>query len=85
MKHLLEKIIQLLETHFEELRQERQETLLARNKDVWLDSDTVQRMLRVTDRTLFNYIKQGKLVSVKRGHVRYFQEASVLALMEKGR
>ena len=85
MNRSLLKIIALLQEFLEAWKAQREVERVAALKDPLLDSATVMFMLRVGDRTLFNYVKQGKLICEKRGNSNFYLESSVLALMNKTR
>lgn len=81
-KAILLRIERLLRQHFAEQRAHLEEMKRAAEKDHWLDSATVKHMLRISDRTLYEYTRKGKLVCRKRGSINFYLEASVLKLME---
>jgi len=78
---ILLRILDLLELFYQEYQQVRSERILAAQQEVWLDAYTTRMMLRVTERTLYNYVQQGKLVARKRGATNFYLQSSVLALM----
>lgn len=80
-KAILLRIERLLCLHVKEQRQHLEEMKKAAEKDHWLDSATVKQMLRISDRTLYEYARKGKLVCEKRGSVNFYLEASVLKLV----
>ncbi|MDR6783343.1 hypothetical protein ABIE26_000169 [Pedobacter africanus] len=80
-KAILLRIERLLFLYFEEQRAYLAEMKKAAEKDHWLDSATVKQMLRISDRTLYEYTRKSKLVCRKRGSVNFYLEASVLKLM----
>ncbi|TCD02722.1 helix-turn-helix domain-containing protein [Pedobacter psychroterrae] len=73
---LLREFIQLWKAHHEEMRK------LA-EREVWHDTATATRMLRVGERTLNNYVRSGKLESKKIGKANLYLESSLLEVMEK--
>ena len=73
---LLREFLQLWRTHQEEMRK------LA-EREIWHDTATATRMLRVGERTLNNYVRSGKLESKKIGKANLYLESSLLELMEK--
>ncbi|WP_316813243.1 helix-turn-helix domain-containing protein [Pedobacter heparinus] len=81
-KAILIRIERLLRQHFKEQREHLEEMKKAAEKDHWLDSATVKQMLRISDRTLYEYTRKGKLVCEKRGSVNFYLEASVLKLVK---
>ncbi|MBB5437264.1 hypothetical protein HDC92_000932 [Pedobacter sp. AK017] len=81
-KAILLRIERLLRQHFKEQQQHLEEMKKAAEKEHWLDSATVKQMLRISDRTLYEYARKGKLVCKKRGSVNFYLEASVLKLMK---
>lgn len=72
---LLREFIQLWKAHHEEMRK------LA-EREIWHDTATATRMLRVGERTLNNYVRNGKLESKKIGKANLYLESSLLAFME---
>ena len=82
MKAILLRIELLLRLYFEQHSIYLLEMKLAAEKDHWLDSATVKQMLRISDRTLYDYVRKGKLVCEKRGAVNFYLEASVLKVMK---
>jgi hypothetical protein len=81
-KCILLRIELLLRLYFEQHSNHLLEMKLAAEKEHWLDSATVKQMLRISDRTLYEYVRKGKLVCEKRGAVNFYLEASVLKLMK---
>ena len=73
----------LLREFLEAWKQYREEVRVDASRDPLLDSATTQFMLRVGERTLYNYVSQGKLVCEKRGLANFYLESSVLAQMKK--
>jgi len=73
---LLREFLQLWKAHQEEMRK------LA-EKEVWYDTETATRMLRVGERTLNNYVRSGKLESKKIGKANLYLESSLKAIMER--
>ena len=71
---LLREFIQLWKAHHEEMRK------LA-EKEIWHDTATATRMLRVGERTLNTYVRSGKLESKKIGKANLYLESSLLELM----
>ncbi|TCC97198.1 hypothetical protein FBD94_16795 [Pedobacter hiemivivus] len=80
---ILKRILLLLETYAEERRAERLQMQIAADKERWLDCQTVKLMLRKGDRTLFNYVKNGKLVSKKIGGTNFYLQSSVMNFLER--
>lgn len=78
MLAILKRILALLEIYFEERRAEQLQLKLAANKENWLDCQTVKLMLRKGDRTLFNYVQNGKLICKKVGGANFYLESSVM-------
>lgn len=74
----MREFLQLWKAQQEEMRK-------AALRDPMLDSATVMFMLQVGERTLYNYVAQGKLICEKRGQANFYLESSVLALMRKGK
>jgi hypothetical protein len=83
MKTILQQIFELLQQFIDEKRQERADDLKAARKEVWLDGGSTKLILRVSDRTLYNYVRQGKLVHAKRGLANYYLESSVMAMLNR--
>lgn len=83
MNRSLLKIIALLQEFLEVWKSHQEEIRKAASKDPLLDSATTMFMLRVGERTLFNYVSQGKLICEKRGNANFYLESSVLALMKR--
>lgn len=83
MNRSLLRIITLLQEFLEAWKEHREEERRAALRDPLLDSATVMFMLKVGERTLYNYVSQGKLVCEKRGQANFYLESSVLALMNK--
>ena len=81
-KAILLRIERLLLRYFKEHHQHLLKMKLAAEREYWLDSATVKQMLRISDRTLYEYVRKGKLVCQKRGAVNFYLEASVLKLMK---
>lgn len=84
MLAILKKILRLLEMYLEEQRAA--QLLIRQNamKENWLDCQTVKLMLRKGDRTLFNYVQRGKLVSKKIGGANFYLESSVMEILRGG-
>ncbi|TCC99860.1 helix-turn-helix domain-containing protein [Pedobacter psychroterrae] len=74
----MREFLQLWKAHQEEMR-------MAALRDPLLNSETTKFMLQVGERTLYNYVAQGKLTCEKRGQANFYLESSVLALMRKSR
>ena len=72
---LLREFIQIWKAHHEEMRK------LA-EREIWHDTATATRMLRVGERMLNNYVRSGKLESKKIGKANLYLESSLLAFME---
>ncbi len=72
---LLREFIQIWKAHHEEIKK------LA-EREIWHDTATATRMLRVGERTLNNYVRNGKLESKKIGKANLYLESSLLAFME---
>jgi len=78
---ILKRILLLLETYFEEQRVEQRLMKEASTRDNWLDCHTAKMMLRKGDRTLFNYVQAGKLISKKVGGANFYLESSVMNIL----
>jgi len=76
-------IVALLTELLQLWKEKREEERLAALRDPLLDSATTMFMLKVGERTLYNYVSQGKLVCEKRGQANFYRESSVLALMNR--
>ncbi|MNK94130.1 hypothetical protein D3C87_1143220 [compost metagenome] len=83
MTIILKRIEFMLQTYFEEQRAARLQMYEAANKEKWLDSQTVKLMLRKGDRTLFNYVQSGKLISKKIGGANFYLQSSVMNFLER--
>ena len=83
MKAILLRIEHLLTLYFEAQRAHLLELKEASMREVWLDSTTTRTELKISDRTLYNYASQGKLISEKRGMLNVYLESSVLELKKK--
>jgi hypothetical protein len=81
---ILKRILALLEIYFEEHRATQLQASLMAKKDNWLDCQTVKLMLRKGDRTLFNYVQNGKLISKKIGGANFYLESSVMKFLSEG-
>jgi len=81
----LNRIESLLQKLLDEWKLQREEARKAAARDPLLDAATTMFMLRVGERTLFNYVSRGKLISEKRGKANFYRESSVIALMNKGK
>lgn len=73
---LLREFIQIWKAHHEEMRK------LA-GREIWHDTATTTRMLRVGERMLNNYVRSGKLESKKIGKANLYLESSILAIIDK--
>lgn len=82
MLAILKRILALLEIYFEERRAEQRQLTLAASKENWLDCQTVKLMLRKGDRTLFNYVQNGKLICKKVGGANFYLESSVMKFLD---
>lgn len=78
---ILKRILALLEIYIEERKAEKMQTILAASKENWLDCQTVKLMLRKGDRTLFNYVQNGKLTCRKIGGANFYLESSVMKFL----
>ncbi|WP_133578353.1 DNA-binding protein [Pedobacter metabolipauper] len=78
---LLRGIDSNLRLLFEEMQSYHSALKLAAEKDHWLDSTTVKFMLRVSDRTLYTYVRNGKITVEKRGAANFYLESTVIKLM----
>jgi len=81
----LNRIESLLQKLLDEWKLQREEAKKAAARDPLLDTQTTMFMLRVGERTLYNYVSRGKLVCEKRGMANFYRESSVLALLNKGK
>ncbi|MBB5438561.1 hypothetical protein HDC92_002237 [Pedobacter sp. AK017] len=82
MLAILKRILALLEIYFEERRAEQQQLKMAALEDNWLDCQTVKLMLRKGDRTLFNYVQNGKLICKKIGGANFYLQSSVMKFLK---
>lgn len=78
MQSVLEKIEQLLCAILEEWHQYRELILNAQPVDEWLRADQVMRILKICQRTLYNYTKKGIFVVKEIGRTRYYSRDSVM-------
>ena len=79
------RIIALLEEMLRLWEEQREEAKRAAARDPLLETTTTKFMLQVSERTLFNYVSQGKLICEKRGLANFYLESSVLELMKKSK
>jgi len=80
----LNKIERLLREFLNEWKLQREEAKKAATRDQLLDASTTMFMLQVGERTLYNYVHQGKLICEKRGKANFYLESSVLDLLNRG-
>jgi esterase/lipase superfamily enzyme len=83
MKELLQQIVNLLA---EILFQQKLQLVPIQSLSIserWLDQRTAMYMTMRTERQLFRYVKDGRLISKKIGQANVYLESSILLLVAK--
>ena len=78
MEDFFKRMEELLRDYFDYRRRE----IEASKRDVWLDSQTTQFMLKRGPRALFDLVKAEKLICDKRPAGNFYLEQSVLDLLK---